>query len=154
MKIGVMFIRGDGVFFSKAIRLFTRGEWSHVAIEITEDHILESEIFQRCQILQKNQVDYYNLKHEVIEIELTDEQHRKMVNAIGKAIGKKYDYKLIIKILLKCIFKKRINFTNDEEFICSELASWLLYNIGVINNKKVMSYSPNGLYRYLKKLGV
>ena len=147
IKVG--FIGRSGVI-SNLIKLITWGKFSHVYIQLTDELIFETDVLKRVELFNIKHLDTSKITHwELISIDITDEQFIHLLQLCEDVLGTEYDYKLIFKILCSVLFKRKINRTNEEQFICSELVGFILYSIGVVNDRSILSYSPNGLYKYM-----
>lgn len=136
MKAGdILFVRGHSLV-SKAVRLFDKGEFTHVAIALSDTHILEAQYFTKTRITPIYFDDY-----EIVDLGINeDELLRLGVNLTGKW----YDYKQIIGYM----FKHRSN--NPNHLICSELVATVLFGLGIVDDySKVKDLTPNQLYRFL-----
>jgi len=137
MKAGdIVFVRGNSIV-SKVIRLFDKGRFSHVAIAVSDTHVLETNWNMTSRIVEFSYTDF-----ELVRLELTDEQRRR-VPAIAKSLeGRMYDYLQVLAF----IFKSRLN--NPRYFICSELVYYVLSHIGYPMTEGLEDATPNELYKY------
>lgn len=148
MKAGdIVFVKGESLI-SKIVNYFD-GEYSHVAIALSETHILEAKYFRDVVIRSMKYKDY-----KVVDLRLSDEQREVIVHKGINLVGRKYGYGQIIKEMLQKLFKfKDTNkLNNPNQMICSELVAHLLFQAGWISKKeiiKVSNYTPNELHRYL-----
>lgn len=138
MKKGdIVFVRGRGLI-SSAVRLFDgRGEFSHVAVAVSENHVIEASSFQRVQINPMSHKDY-----EIVDLELTPYEQNLIVHLAIELIGKWYDYRLIFAIM----FSRE--FHNPNALICTELVLALLIGLGRLEYDPRI-HKPNELYRFL-----
>jgi len=138
MKAGdILFVRGDSLL-SSAIRLFDKGEFTHVAVAVSETHILEAQYFTKTRITPIYFEDY-----EIVRLDLPEYEVLKISIQL---VGKWYDYLQIVGYMLD----KKTN--NPNQMICSELVATVLYQLGEIEDyNKVKDLTPNELYQYLTK---
>ena len=153
-------IQGDVLFvegskwnpISWMIKKISGGKYSHVAIAIADDLILETEYTIKARVIDVNKTKYLSKrKHSVVHIELNEEQKRDLGILILQYIGKKYDFGLIIKMFLKYVLHIPIWNKDDDEYVCSELVAELLLDLDVIDNELAVNMSPSELYDYLVK---
>lgn len=146
MKRGdILFIRGNS-FISKIINSID-GPYSHIAIALSEDTILEAQRFTESRIIKNYHVDY-----DVYQLDLTESQLDGIVDASLVLIGHDYDYTQIVATLFNNLFKiARRN--NRSKYICSEIIVELLHRIGYIDLKQretIIHYTPNELNKFLQ----
>lgn len=148
MKAGdIIFVRGKSPL-SKCVKFFDNGEFSHIAIAVSDTHIFEANWYTRAEITEFHFEDY-----EIIDLGLTEEERQLIVSESFKLIGKWYDYFQILWYILKRFFnpKGRNRFNNPNMLICSEAVYILLNKLGkeeIVGNLNIDA-TPNELYRYL-----
>lgn len=150
MKCGdIIFVYGETPIISPLIRLFDRGKFSHVCICVSEDnYILEADIFIKSQI-----VPMRYKKYEIVRLNLTQEQIKKIPDIASKLEGIQYDYLLVFWYFLKSIFNLKKPWKSPRREICSELVDLVLYDIGAISEEEYLSAeSPNMMYERMKLL--
>lgn len=141
MRAGdIVFIRGKSPI-SFLIRLFDKGDFSHVAMAVSENHIIESEYFAKVQI---REIDYSN--YEIVHLDLTKEQRDKIVHSAIKLIGRRYDYTQIMGYMVSR------RFGTPDALICSELVYILLKSVGLNIGDRFIK--PNELFNVLTKGGI
>lgn len=148
MKRGdILFIRGNS-FISKIINRVD-GIYSHVAIALSEDTILEAQRFTESRIVKNYHTDY-----DIVDLHLTECHIDKLIDAALYFIGHDYDYTQIATILFNNLFKvARMN--NRNKFICSELVIEVLYRIKYFTDSDIESiihFTPNELYQFLTNI--
>lgn len=132
----LIFIRGHSVI-SNTVRLFDKGEFSHVAVAVSPTHIIEAKWNSKSIITPFTYEDY-----EVIDLNLTEEQKYRLIKRSIQLTGKRYDFPQ----LLRYIFKG-IKSGSPKRLICSEIAYELLKVVGIdVQDRNI---SPNELYKYL-----
>lgn len=135
----IFFVRGDSLI-SNAIKFVTDSDYSHVGIFLDDIHIYHTEYNTVSSIVHlkypKDKIVVYRLYEEINEEKLRD--------FIYSHMGNKYDFKEIIKIVL------RINTDeNDNEYICSTLIRNAFRQQGIeLSNKKIPT--PEDLFRSKK----
>jgi hypothetical protein len=133
----ILFVRGHSPL-SSIIRLFDKGEFTHVAIALSDTHILEAQYFTKTRITPIYFDDY-----EVISLDLPEDE---LLKISIQLVGKWYDYLQIVGYMVE----KRTN--NPNRLICSELVATLLFQMGRIEEyENVKDLTPNELYQYLTK---
>lgn len=158
MKKGdIVFLQGKG-FISRIVRFFDGGgKFSHVAIAVSDTRVIEADIGTRVSVRPFERNNYNII--EVVDLGLSINKRREVVNSAMKMIGVKYDYVQLIWYGLKRLFKvkgkNRLN--NPKYVICSELVFIALDEIGVlkelginISHKEGIDLSPNELYDLVK----
>lgn len=125
----VIFVRGNSLL-SKLIRLFDKGEFSHVAIILDGNHVIGSQYPDGVQIRHFRFNDY-----ELIRIPLDIEKAKEY-------IGYKYDYKQFFWYA----FKVGKVWNTPNQFICSELIAYAMGDSGLTNK------TPNELYKALSNM--
>lgn len=142
MKAGdLIFVKGDSII-SKAIRLFDKGRFSHVAIAVSDTHVLETNWNMRSRIVECSYTDF-----EVVSLPLSEDQRIRVIVEAKLLEGVPYDY---IQILF-LMFSSRLN--NPRYFICSELVYTVLKNVGYPIDNSLRDSTPNELYGALVKGG-
>ncbi|KEK23929.1 YiiX/YebB-like N1pC/P60 family cysteine hydrolase [Bacillus gaemokensis] len=156
MKQGdVVFLQGKS-FISKAVRLFDKGTFSHVAIAMSGTHILEADFDTRVAIVPFDKTQFNII--EVIDLGLNKEERSKVVAMGSKMVGKKYDYMQIIWYMISKLLrlKGKNRFNNPNNYICSELVFAVLEEAGVLEELCIkggsygIDMTPNQLYDLLK----
>lgn len=125
----VIFSRSSSLL-SKFIRIFDAGEWSHVAIKLDDNHVLDARFPRGVQIRHFDMTEY-----EIVKIE----------GDITKAmqhIGKKYD--LLQFVWYGFRYGEKM-WDNPNEFICSEVLS------EAAHDEFLKGLTPNQQYHYLAK---
>jgi Permuted papain-like amidase enzyme, YaeF/YiiX, C92 family len=132
----IIFVRGSSPI-SSIIRYFDKGEFSHVAVAVSDTHIIEAEWNTKSVIKPFKYEDY-----EVIKLGLTDEQKYALVLKAIQLTGLWYDYLQ----LLTYIFTD-VKLGSPKSLICSELSYHLLKEVGIdVQDSQI---TPNELYRHL-----
>jgi hypothetical protein len=149
MKCGdIIFVRGKGILPS-LIKHFDHGEFSHCCIALSENVILEAQYNTKSIITPFTYDDY-----EIVSLELTEEQRRKVLELGVDLVGHNYDYLEIWSIFLREVWNKKLKINNSpKNYICSELVEVLLSEVGVIpQDKNLRDMTPNELFTYLKSV--
>lgn len=148
MRCGdLVFVRGKSPI-SKLINLFD-GQFSHVGIIVSDKGaVLESQRFTESRIVPFNYEDY-----EVVDLGLSEEQREEILKLAVDLTGIRYDYSQIFGLLLNRLFGTK-GWNNPTNMICSELLVYLLFQIDWFEDVKeadrMLEFTPNELYRYLK----
>lgn len=148
----ILFVKGTGLV-SKMIRFVTCGKWSHCAIFLDDNTLLETEWSTKCRIINIEDTDYLEKEHEVISVPLTQEQKELLQVVTYMTLGKKYDFWLIFKLLIKCLFRTKIKKNSYETLVCSELVGYVLLSLGIFtyDEAHIANTSPSELYNILKE---
>ena len=150
----VLFVEGSNWNpISIFIKWLSGGKFSHVAIGIGNDLILETEYTIKSRVIDIDKTKYLTKrKHEIVHIDFTDGQKQMLPIAVLQFMNKKYDFGLILKMFLKYVFHIPIWNKNDDSYVCSELVAELLLYLGVITDESTVNMSPSELYKYLKEV--
>lgn len=136
----ILFVRGKGII-SDLVRFFDNGEFSHVAMAVTNCSIIEAQYFTKSRITSVYFDDY-----EIVRLNLSEKQRQEVINISPSLVGKWYDYIQILSYILKG------NFNNPNHLICSEIIARILFLIGRVSDEQhnwIKNYKPNQLYDYL-----
>lgn len=126
MKAGDLVFVKPYSFVGQSIKLLTGGEYSHIAIAVSEDKIFEA---QYGKISGVYDITYEN--YDIKELAITEEQRKKLVEFVytGDPCGREYDGSEIAGWIMQlCIWRlcKTANidiikyFDSKKEFICIE----------------------------------
>jgi hypothetical protein len=139
MKAGdILFVRGEGIV-SNLVRMFDKGEFSHVCLAVSNTHILEAQYNSYSRIIPIYFDDY-----EIIDLGLDNQKTRLLEVAINLT-GKKYDYFHALAYLFN------LKYNNPNTLICTEVIAQILFQLGLIDSLKFYeNLKPNELYRKLK----
>lgn len=148
----VIFVKGTGPV-SRLIQRVTGGKWSHCAIFLDNNILLETEWTTKCRLISVDETDYLTKEHDIIHVELTEEQLRLLQVVTYMSLGKKYDYWLIVKLFFKSILGWKIDKYSTESLVCSELIGYVLLSLGVFTYGEafIANTSPTELYDILSK---
>ncbi len=152
----IVFVQGNGLI-SKLVRLVDKGTFSHVAIAVSETHIIEATAGSKVDVIPFDKSEYNII--EVVDLGLTAHQRRMVYSCAMKYVGTRYDYLQLIWYILKKMFrltgKNRLN--NPHNMICSELVYVALNEARVLEElgiKDSFRYgkdlTPNELYDLVK----
>ena len=137
-----------GTWVDKLIAWWTGGEYSHCLVvvnripyEVSPEN-LKVERYGTCYFYQnKEDYDFYRVKIDTDEV--------KVAALLDLELGKKYDW-LGIWLSQFLPFRKQ----KRNKWFCSELTAYALKLAGVRLLKQPQCYSPNHLYRELKRKGL
>lgn len=151
MKAGdIVFVRGNSLI-SKMVRLFDKGEFSHVAIAVSDTEVLEANWNIKTRI-----TDFYFKDYEILDLGLTNEERKLIKEASPYLVGRYYDFPQITWYMIGKLFsfdaKNRFNSPNN--LICSEVIFYLLSEIGWLDEALDIDpdVTPNELYAILKSI--
>ena len=147
----IIFVEGTGPV-SRLIKLVSGGKWSHCAMYLDENTLIETEWSTKCRIIDIENTDYLTKSHEIISIPLTIAQQELLQVLVFPLLGRKYDFWLIFKMLIHFIFKTKIKKHSAEYLVCSELVGYILLSLGIFNydEANVANTSPTELHDILK----
>lgn len=140
MKAGdIVFVRGTSLI-SRIVRFFDRGQFSHVAIAVSDNEVLESNWNMKSKIVEFHYDDY-----EIVTLDLTYVQIQSVPAIARQLEGRWYDYLQV----LSYVFDGRLN--NPRHLICSEVVYNVLSKVGYMNDPSLRDIKPNELYSILKE---
>lgn len=144
----IVFVRGKSPL-SNLIRLFDHGQFSHVAICLSNNAVLEAQYFTKSRI-----VPFYFKDYEIVQLNLTESQRERVKDLGLNLIGYYYDYGQILSYFLRGVWKGDLKILNSpNNYICSELIGIILSDIGFVPKDKYMgNITPNELYNYLREI--
>ena len=144
MKAGdIVFTRGKGLV-SRLIRLFDRGDYTHVAIAVSSTHVIEAQRFVTTRLVKMDYEEY-----DVLDLNLTPAERQQAIIAAHQFLGRRYDYLQIGWHMAKQLFGLKGTFVsnNPNTLICSELVSRVLHEIGYMDHFDTLyELTPNQLY--------
>lgn len=145
---------GDVVFFrpsgwlSRLVAKIDGGEFSHVAIAVSETHIAEAQYYTRSQITPLYGRDVF-----IMDLGLTEEQRHKLTHDAIAVTGKWYDFKLIVHYFITNALKMKPKaiWNSKNSLICSELVAGLLIEVNYIQAEGLTgkNISPRELFEHL-----
>lgn len=139
----IVFVRGKSII-SNLIRLFDKGQFSHVAIFVSDIHIIEAEYNTEVRITEFKYKDY-----EIVHLNLAKYEQSHVKRIAQRFVGRKYDYLQIIRLLIELrLGFKLFAHNSPKSVICSELAGYILEELGKYNG--TANLTPNQLYQLLK----
>ena len=139
MSIRIAQYRGKS-FVSKVIKTVTRGEYSHTAIMLEDDRIVEA--WEGCNEVRiiTNLSDGHKpgTTVDIYEVNMGSRQEENFRKFVEAQIGKEYDY----MGLLGFYFNSGLH--NEDRWFCSELfaASCIHADVGLLNNVAAYQTSP------------
>jgi len=145
MRGDILFVRGNS-WVSKIINRID-GTYSHIAILLSNEVIIEAQRFTKSRITKNNFIDY-----DVIRLNLTDTHIQLVSDSAIKLVDIKYDYIQVLTTLLNRLFGRKI-INNRSKYICSELVLRLLLDINYITETEYsenINCTPNELYNFLE----
>lgn len=140
MKAGdLIFVRGHSLM-DEIIRLFEPGPYTHVAVAVSPTRIIEAQYNRRVGYSDFAYTDY-----TVVDLNLTDEQREKVVQAADGLVGEWYNYLELFGIMFN-----NEKWTMPKALICTQVAIKLLQGIKFIPNEDMFPYfKPNEFYKFV-----
>lgn len=126
---------------SKLIRWQTRSQYSHVAIVLDDGSILES--WHKGGVQHNKDLSVRHSKGTVIDlydIVVTKEQETKIISFFTKQLGKKYDFKMVLRFLTHGSEAGGIKY----RWFCSEIvfAAFQYAGINLLENTRAWECPP------------
>lgn len=152
MKAGdVVFLKPTG-FIGWAITKIDGGPFSHVAIAVSETHIVEAQYHTKSRIWPA----YTGRSVTVMDLGLSDLQRNMIVHNAIAITGKWYDYRLLFHYFFTNALKFRFKaiWNSQNNLICSELVAGLLLSVdwegaeGLVDK----NITPRELFEYLTRV--
>lgn len=132
LQIGdIVLVKGTG-FLSRCVRFFTNSQYSHVAMLVTEKHIIEANWYKKANIVEfkynPKTMEIYRLKGG-----LDENQKKILLLHAYDMLNSYYDYFQIFGYVIgSLIGKQYINpFNSSALVICSELIDRAYLSIGI-----------------------
>ena len=125
---------------SKVIKRVTRGEYSHTAIMLDDDRIVEA--WEGCNevriITDLSDGHKPGTSVDIYEVNMGSRQEEKFREFVEAQLGKKYDYLGLVGFY----FNSGVH--NENKWFCSELfaAACIHAGIGLLNNVAAYQTSP------------
>lgn len=153
---------GDVVFFEpadfvgKVISIITFSKYSHVALVIDPEHIIEAEtsgvrIVPLSEALGRTQnKDAFTLRPEA-RARFNEEGLKSFVEQVN---GRPYDFYQAVISGLHGIDRKISNKESEKNLFCSELVADGEFHSNVLPDINSSNENPGNLYRRLIKLGI
>lgn len=146
IKTGDIILVNGTSIVSRIIKFITKSKYSHVALAISDSHVVEIDWKYRVQVrtIQHKHFDVYRLNRD-----LTTEEIFMLLNYSYSLIGLKYDFLKIFSLLIEIIFKKRGKrlFNNPKKLICSDIVDSGYKRIGVdlVSNFNEQDTTPDDI---------
>lgn len=150
MRVKIIFSKSDKVF-SRIIRFFTAGFWSHCGI------VDFNKVVDASAILGVSSSPYstwvLNRSVEVVSVSIDPEKKEAADKWLADQIGLKYDFKFI-RSLFNPFRDNPVYIDGKKQFRCNELVYKYLIRCGVeeLDQDWIFRSSPESLYQILKTL--
>lgn len=142
----LLFERGTSLL-GTAIRKITRSEFSHVAIVVNRDTVIEA--YPGVGV-RKIACPYAEGDYEIVTLpDLTHEQRRGIVAHAMRFIGTPYDYIRIVALFIEIVFHIHNRLFRRGHIICSSFATLAyMYGAGIRlrPDKPIPHVTPEDLY--------
>ena len=125
----VIFYRPSG-FIGWAISKITKSKYSHVALVVSPDHIIEANRFIKSRIAD---LHYTKEIHSVYRLKnLPADTRLKIINNALSMLDVDYDYSQLFGLFLRLVFDIKTNIFNKvNKYICSEIIDNSFVKAGV-----------------------
>ena len=125
----VIFYRPTG-FIGRVISYFTSSPYSHVALAIDANTIIEANRFIKTRVVP---IEYDNKITHIYRLDnVTQEERDRIVSIALSYEGTDYDYAQIFEMFVRIVFRiKRTLFNNQQKLTCSEVVDNAFYKAGV-----------------------
>lgn len=144
----IIFVSGTD-WISSVIRWVTRSRYSHVAIYVGEDSVIEAQPFRKVGL---ESIAAYSGLYEVVQLPtIIDEINRqKGLYWLYAQRGRHYSYWSDFVILIRNLFGLVIPWHEGDDIICSRLARDFLAECGLPIPDEDMS--PEDVYEWLEQM--
>jgi uncharacterized protein YycO len=148
MRTGdIVLEKGTGPI-SRIIRWFTDSEYSHAAIVVDANILVESHLFSGVSIITMEEIDE---EYTVMEpkIPLSEKEKETMRKALYGMIGTPYDLFQIFGYLFSSLFQGKNMMNNPNFMVCSEVIDMAYHSIGddILPNMFLGDAKPSDLYK-------
>lgn len=138
----IVFYRGTGII-NRAIRFFSRGGYSHVAIILKDGSIIEAYPFKGVR--RRSGIKDEIKKDTTIETYMVPASHEECISIeqfLISQLGKKYDYLSVFGFILYATKESR---KASQKWFCSELvfAAFQKANINLLERVDAWKVSPS-----------
>lgn len=154
MKPGDLILLRGTSWISRMITTFGQGKWSHIAVYIGGDQLIESTLGGVIKApVTKYQVESYD--SHVVDLNRDDDFRRRFVDKLTARLGDGYDYTLLIANLFYRLFGGLKFFLRLGDFpkkwSCTELVATALRECGEYIPGDVNSIMPDVIGEYFEK---
>jgi len=144
-KADLILVKKRPGFVSRLIRTLTKSEYSHVALYVGNNQIIESDIPNGVIKSPITKYDHYDIyRHSSI----TPEKQKDICDWADTRTGYKYDYMGIFGIFLGILKHRKVNpFDEKGRYWCSELVADAYINSGIFMcvDSQTWTVSPGDL---------
>ncbi|WP_096201731.1 YiiX/YebB-like N1pC/P60 family cysteine hydrolase [Bacillus sp. FJAT-45350] len=112
---------------SLLIRWLEKSPYSHVAIAINSNEIIEADILRRVKI---RKMKYTSFK--VMRVDLNVSQKKLLISCAKTFINNKYNYKGAIKWFFRLIINRKDDRDLPQRVYCSELVDYIYRCVGIV----------------------
>ncbi|GIM45242.1 hypothetical protein DNHGIG_07910 [Collibacillus ludicampi] len=143
----IVFVRGHDPV-SRIIEDVTHGPYSHVAIYVWGDRVIEAQGFRTVGF---QRLSHYEGRYDAYRVNMTDEQVNNGLRWLLKQQGRRYDYWDLVVLFLKCAFNLKIPWREGKRIICSRLGRDFLFHCGMDIPDENMT--PEDLFEWVQRHG-
>lgn len=151
MMLGDIIFIGDDSWISKLIQKYTDCPYSHVAIYIGNDKIIEADYLG---VIISDIAKYNHCRLARFSLHVAHADLYKFIDFVLTQYNRKYDYSLLLGYLLVFTFnacKKYLGFFNcSDRWLCSELVAAGMEHVNIKLPKSPQNMTPKDIYDFLK----
>jgi hypothetical protein len=151
VKIKVAFYKAKGTWVNSIVRWWTESIYSHAELIMPDDiNWIGISPFLKSRVSRRIVLDYDPAEWDIIEIDVTPEQHDVIVEFYKQTKGDGYDWiGMLLSQFLPCKIKHR------KRWYCSEWIAYALRIACVFDWRKMKMYdrqdlSPAALYELIR----
>ncbi|MGD7021788.1 YiiX/YebB-like N1pC/P60 family cysteine hydrolase [Rossellomorea vietnamensis] len=124
----IVFFKGES-WISSLITSLTGSSFSHVALAVNDEKVIEADRFIKCRIRKINAEEIVTLKR--VKGGLTKEEKNQLLNLVPDYLGRPYDYGAIARWFFRLLFKWELPIVDKANALyCTELVDRLYMQIG------------------------
>jgi uncharacterized protein YycO len=150
VELQILFYKGNGLV-SRVIKRTTRSEYSHVALQLNELHIIETDYKSPLLITHRY---WTNTEYDAYRVELTATQKKLIRDYMYARLGSRYDFLHFFSRFFNTVFGTRV-IKRKGRFNCDEIIyeAFLYAGIDLLDGRAL---TPDALARspHLRKVHV
>ncbi len=132
-NVGDIIFYESTTFFGKIIRKVTKSPFTHVAVAVGPDEIVEANAFIKSRRVKFSKENCRGIKVLRLKKPLTDFEKGHLKFRCNEVLGRHYDYKGVIVLLLKILFRIKTEKIPEDitRLWCAELVDHVFEAIGI-----------------------
>lgn len=133
LEVGDILFIDSGTVLSHIIKRVTNYPYSHVALVVGENELIEITAFTKSKVIRLEDEDIKHAKVKRMRRQLTDIEKERIAEHANLLVNRSYDYKAIGYLLLNYVFGANINpFKNTMDRVyCVEAVDYIYNATGI-----------------------